>query len=88
MSDEINMPLFEVTEDTAGTGFDVVIRIRKQLGGSLANNCKGASTKSPRHSALVALGYKIGAIVDGLYATAKLADDDGVTIEDREPDKE
>jgi hypothetical protein len=89
MSREIK--LFDVQAgDDGDDGYDVTIRFRRQLGGSIANCLKSASPRSPRHAAMVALGYQIANLCNDLY-TGEVAEDvdnvaniGEVTIEDRE----
>jgi len=84
--------LFEVQPGDDLDGYDVVIRFKRQLGGSIANCLKSASSRSPRHSAMVAMGYQIATLCNDLYAgeiaedVDNVADMGEVTIEEREID--
>jgi hypothetical protein len=90
MSAEIK--LFEVQHGDDLDGYDVVIRFKRQLGGSIANCLKSASSRSPRHSAMVAMGYQIANLCNDLYTGEVDEDIDNVvnigevTIEEREID--
>jgi len=83
-----SVKLFDV--QTGNDGYDVVIRFKRQLGGSIANCLKSASSRSPRHSAMVAMGYQIATLCNDLYAGEvdenidNVAEIGDVTIEDRE----